>query len=161
MQLLRDITSDGFPTDYVIARVRARRASLTLESQAVLARKAPPSTSDEVIWDGLLAEYAWLYEQADTRMRVHLAPVLALFELKTLVLCLRNIDAGRKEEVDRLTSMPDGRRKSTVCCGTACLQSASSGRCARQATCTRRSPRLPRRRRRFSARWPVPTTRAV
>jgi len=102
MQLLRDITSDGFPTDYVIARVRARRASLTLESQAVLARKAPPSTSDEVIWDGLLAEYAWLYEQADTRMRVHLAPVLALFELKTLVLCLRNIDAGRKEEVDRL-----------------------------------------------------------
>ena len=102
MELLRDIASDGFPTDYVIARVRARRAALTREWRAALARKAAPSTSDEAIWDGLLGEYAWLYGQMDGRMRARLAPVFALFELKTLVLCLRNVDAGRKEEVDRL-----------------------------------------------------------
>ena len=97
MELLRDIASDGFPTDYVIARVRARRAALTREWRAELARKAAPSASDEAIWDGLLGEYAWLYGQMDGRMRARLAPVFALFELKTLVLCLRNVDAGRKE----------------------------------------------------------------
>ncbi|KPJ80315.1 MAG: hypothetical protein AMJ58_09005 [Gammaproteobacteria bacterium SG8_30] len=102
MELLRDIAKDGFPTDYLIARVRARRAAVTREWRAALARKAPPSTSDEAIWDGLLEEYAWLYGQMDARMRARLAPVLALFELKTLVLCLRNIDAGRREEVARL-----------------------------------------------------------
>jgi len=102
MELLRDIASDGFPTDYVVARVRARRADLTREARAALARTAPPATSDEAIWDGLLGEYTWLYGQMDQRMRARLAPVLALFELKTLVLCLRNIEARRSEEVERL-----------------------------------------------------------
>ena len=102
MELLRDIAGDGFPTDYVVARVRARRAALTRDWRAAAARKAPPAASDEAIWDGLLGEYAWLYAQLDERMRARLAPAFALFELKTLVLCLRNIDAGRREEVARL-----------------------------------------------------------
>ena len=102
MELLRDIPSDGYPTDYVVARVRARRTALTPDWRAAGARRPSLAASDEALWDRLLQEFEWLYLQLDRRMRARLAPVLALFELKTIVLCLRNAAAGRHDEVERL-----------------------------------------------------------
>jgi hypothetical protein len=102
MELLRDIAGDGYPTDYVVARVRARRTALTYDWRAAGARRPMPAVSDEAIWDGLLREFEWLYLQVDRPMRARLAPVFALFELKTIVLCLRNASAGRPDEIERL-----------------------------------------------------------
>ncbi len=102
MELLRDIPGDGYPTDYVVARVRARRTALTHDWRAAGARRASLAASDEAIWDGLLQEFEWLYLQMDRPMRARLAPVFALFELKTIVLCLRNASAGRPDEIERL-----------------------------------------------------------
>jgi len=102
MELLRDIHSDGYPTDYLVARVRSRRAELLgRRSRAAAPRQAEP-TSDESIWNDLLAEFDWLRTQMNPGLRRCLAPVFTLFAIKTLVLCLRNKAAERHGAVGRL-----------------------------------------------------------
>jgi len=101
-ELLRDIASDGYPTDYLLARVRARRAVLTAEWSAIRARGLPPGVTDDVIWERFLREPGWLRSQANRRLRASVDPMLGLFELKTVVLCLRNKAVQRNAEIARL-----------------------------------------------------------
>jgi vacuolar-type H+-ATPase subunit C/Vma6 len=68
----------------------------------MLAAGAAPATSDEAIWGAMLREFDWLHRQMDRKLRARFAPVFALFELKTIVLCLRNKAIERTAEVDRL-----------------------------------------------------------
>lgn len=68
----------------------------------MLARAPAPVTSDEAIWGAMLREFDWLQSQMDRTLRSLFAPVFALFELKTIVLCLRNKAIRRTAEVDRL-----------------------------------------------------------
>jgi hypothetical protein len=96
------VPADGFPADYVVARVSGRRARLVTDWRQFLAAGRPSPASDEEVWAALLGEYGWLYRQMNSRLRRDLAPVLALFELKTIVLCLRNRAAQRIAEIDRL-----------------------------------------------------------
>ena len=102
MELLRDSAGDGFPADYLLARVRGRRARLISDWPALIGRAGPPEVTDESIWGALLAEMEWLHGQMNGRLRRCLGPVLALFELKTIVLCVRNKAAERAGEVERL-----------------------------------------------------------
>jgi len=98
MELLRDIADDGYPTDYLVARIRGRRAALIGGQRPQLAQAA----SDEAVWGALLAEFDWLRRQMNRRLRQLFAPVFTLFGLKTLVLSLRNKVAGRHATVERL-----------------------------------------------------------
>lgn len=68
----------GYPTDYVIARVRGRQG------------RPLSGTSDEEIWRALTSELAWLHGQVDPSLAARLSPLFALFELKTIVLAVRN-----------------------------------------------------------------------
>jgi hypothetical protein len=102
MEPLREPALQGYPTDYLLARVRGRRAALMAQWQAVRARGRPAETSDEAVWEALLREYRWLREQMNPRLRQGLDPVFVLFELKTLVLCLRCVAARRRAEAERL-----------------------------------------------------------
>jgi vacuolar-type H+-ATPase subunit C/Vma6 len=102
VQLLRDPGGSGFPADYVVARIRGRRARLLTDWHGAVLREPTYASQDESIWSALLDECAWLYGQLDPELRGHVAPLLALFELKTIVLCLRNRAAQRLEEVERL-----------------------------------------------------------
>jgi len=68
----------------------------------VRAHGLTPDTSDERIWEALLNELEWLYGQMDRTLRECLASVFVLLELKTIVLCLRNKEAGRVTEIDTL-----------------------------------------------------------
>jgi len=69
---------------------------------AVRARGLPPGASDERIWHALLTELGWLYGQMDRALRSRVGPVFVLFELKTIVLCVRNRAAHRTIEIDGL-----------------------------------------------------------
>lgn len=101
-ELLRDIASDGYPTDYLLARVRARRAALTADWGAIRARGLPADVTDDVIWERFLRELGWLRSQVSRRLRASVDPLFGLFELKTVVLCLRNKAVQRNAEIERL-----------------------------------------------------------
>ena len=58
--------------------------------------------SDERIWENFLAELQWLHTQMNRELRDTFAPLFALFEMKTIVLCLRNKAIGRPAEIERL-----------------------------------------------------------
>jgi hypothetical protein len=69
--------------------------------------------SDEQIWAAFLSELAWLRGQMNPQLRERLAPLFVLFELKTVVLCVRGSLAARSGEVERLlahSQLGDGPR---------------------------------------------------
>jgi vacuolar-type H+-ATPase subunit C/Vma6 len=101
-KLLRDIASDGYPTDYLLARIRARRAALTAEWSMIRARGLSAGITDDIIWERFLRELGWLRNQMNRRLRASVDPVLGLFELKTVVLSLRNKAVQRNAEIARL-----------------------------------------------------------
>jgi len=102
MDLLREIATDGFPTDYLAARVHGRRAELLAQRARGRPLQQLQARSDEAIWDALLAEFDWLRRQMNPRLRQDFAPMFTLFVIKTLVLCLRNKAAERQATVERL-----------------------------------------------------------
>ncbi|MGB5105019.1 MAG: V-type ATPase subunit [Steroidobacteraceae bacterium] len=70
--------------------------------RAVLEGSPARGASDEGIWGALLGEFEWLYRQMNRALRERFAPVFVLFELKTIVLCVRNKAARRSAEIERL-----------------------------------------------------------
>lgn len=100
--LIRTEESDGFPTDYVIARIKGRGTTLVSDWRRFLERDTPPETTDERIWEALLRELEWLHAQMNRHLRETFAPLFALFEIKTIVLCMRNRALGRTGEIARL-----------------------------------------------------------
>lgn len=99
-RLLRDDAGAGYPAGYVLARLRGRRAALAGVPLAAIAPGA--GGADEQIWGGFLDELEWLYRQMDPGMREANAPLFGLFEMKTIVLCLRNASLDRPEAQRRL-----------------------------------------------------------
>ena len=98
--LLRDDAGAGYPAGYVLARLRGRRAALAGVPQAAAAPGVVDA--DEQIWGGFLDELEWLFRQMDARLRDANAPLFGLFEMKTIVLCLRNASLDRPEAQLRL-----------------------------------------------------------
>ena len=98
--LLRDDVGAGYPPGYVLARLRGRRGALSGVPQASVT--AGVGDADEKIWRGFLEELEWLFRQMDARLREANAPLFGLFEMKTIVLCLRNASLDRTEAQRRL-----------------------------------------------------------
>ena len=96
--LLRDDAGGGYPPAYVLARLHGRRAAFVLPQPGA----AADAGSDERIWRAFLDELTWLYRQMDARLRDANAPLFGLFEMKTIVLCLRNAALDRVESQRRL-----------------------------------------------------------
>jgi vacuolar-type H+-ATPase subunit C/Vma6 len=97
--LLRRIDCSGYPIDYLVARVRARRGSLIAGRQHLLTAAAGG------IWKSLLREYAWVYSQMDNAARDIFVPFFTCFELRTLFLCLRNRAVKNSAKVRELLSV--------------------------------------------------------
>jgi hypothetical protein len=96
--LLRDDAGSGYPPGYLLARLHGRRAALAVPH----AGAAASAGSDDEIWRGFLDELGWLFRQMDARLRDANAPLFALFEMKTIVLCLRNAALERVQSQRRL-----------------------------------------------------------
>lgn len=101
--LLRRIDDSGYPADYLVTRLGVRKAGLIADWRPFLAQRDPlaavPAGSflggsadrtKEGIWKSLLQEYSWVYSQMDNAGRDIFVPYFVWFELRTLILCLRN-----------------------------------------------------------------------
>ena len=102
MSVLREIANDGYPADYLAARVHGRRATLRRTEHGIRATQLVDAASDAAIWDALITEFDWLRRQMHPGLRATFAPVFTLFGIKTLVLALRDKAAERQASVERL-----------------------------------------------------------
>lgn len=94
MKLLHEMKFEGFPCDYLYARIRCRRAALDLSGHGSWGESGDPHTT-------LRSEYAWIYAQMDRRLRCLLLSVFEYFELRTLVIALRYMAAGDRSAMDK------------------------------------------------------------
>lgn len=104
MELLRDVGGTGYPLEYVLARIKARRSYLVDKWGAALASAEPFAAvfvpgSDEAVWTSLQRELVWVYAQMEQRTRVILAPLFLYLELRTIIICLRLRSAGEEGDV--------------------------------------------------------------
>lgn len=99
---MRQDATDGFPTDYLLARIRGRSTALISDWHHLIAAGLAPDASDERIWEAFLAELEWLHAQMNRGLRDQFAPLFALFEIKTIVLVLRNKAIRRTAQIERL-----------------------------------------------------------
>jgi len=82
--LLCQPMGEGYPTDYLLARVRGRRAAM-----AAMTRRVPESVTDAEVRENLRKEFHWVYCQMDLGMRDTFAPLFLWFELRSVIVSLR------------------------------------------------------------------------
>jgi hypothetical protein len=80
LDLLVTVRQEGYPTDYLLARLRARTESF--------AGRCPSGRGEEA-WLELQKEYGWIFRQMNIGLRTELAPVFFYFELRNLFAALR------------------------------------------------------------------------
>ena len=115
-ELLATPEDRGYPVEYLLSRLRGRRATLVRDWKAlvheasprdVLASIRPRGALDrtpEGIWRGLLMEYSWIYGQMNGGLRKVFGPFFLYTELRTLFICLRHIKDRKAEGTGELLS---------------------------------------------------------
>ncbi len=81
MELLEYKEDRFYPTDYLLSRLRSRRAGF----RYLISHKSP-----ERAWAHLLSEYRWVYFQMNSHVRNLYSPVFLYNEIRTIILCLRH-----------------------------------------------------------------------
>lgn len=117
MNLLRSDLPEGYPTDYVVSRIRGRRGGLTRDWLSLIETGLAPGFSEELLWSGLLKELFWVYRRMNDRLRAIFAPVFLSFEMRTLLLCLRNKavrDMGKVAELLNHSLLCDEMRRALL-----------------------------------------------
>lgn len=97
---------EGYPTDYLLARLRHRRGKLA-------SARSPAGAIDEALGHPLRQdaavpplqargamrqEFRWVYLQMNRELRNTFAPLFLWFELRSIVIFLRHLRAGEKEQ---------------------------------------------------------------
>ncbi|UCD35877.1 MAG: hypothetical protein JSU90_03325, partial [Nitrospiraceae bacterium] len=114
MNLIHTPEHSGYPTEYLIARIRGRGVSLVREWDTFLQSTGPLESllpghyrelvakfAQEGVWKRMLREYQWVYLQMNRAMRKVFYPFFLFNETKTMVLCLRHAtrqDSGADRE---------------------------------------------------------------
>ncbi|HEX9080190.1 MAG TPA: V-type ATPase subunit [Desulfuromonadaceae bacterium] len=105
MALMREMPAGG-PDDWIVARIRARRALLVDNWDELLLARIPPESLPPAPWRSgsvtgpfggrrtLQREYAWVFRRMDKPQRRLLLPPFWLAELRTLAICLRRRIGG-------------------------------------------------------------------
>lgn len=114
--LLEPVMDMGLPLEYILSRVRARRAALISDWEPLLSdpsslegvrfrHRGLPQVSVEAFWTYLVKEYRWMYSQMNARLRSMFSLFFVYTELRTIFIRLRHIKAGRSEAAEGLLSI--------------------------------------------------------
>ncbi len=108
MALLKQPVYEGYPTEYLLARIRGRRARLisgrhppgvepSVSSASPAWRAVPGELTEAETREKLRTECRWLYRQMNDGLRETFAPLFLWFELRTILLCVRFCRGGVRE----------------------------------------------------------------
>jgi len=111
MKLLKPAEDRGYPAEYLISRIRGKRAGLISDWTPLVFGGAPfeyPDSSRQRgfvterspggVWRDLMKEYRWVYLRMNSELREIFRPFFLYLELRTIFICLRNIKGGKTEE---------------------------------------------------------------
>ncbi|TSK09018.1 MAG: hypothetical protein FPO08_06900 [Geobacter sp.] len=93
---------EGFPTDYLLARLKSRRPRLDVSQHPGIRERALPRETQSppgLPHGGVREEYRWVYRQMDPGLRKRFAPYFLWFELRSILIALRHLRYGEKELV--------------------------------------------------------------
>jgi vacuolar-type H+-ATPase subunit C/Vma6 len=123
MDLLQHPEDRGYPVEYLLSRIRGRGAGLIKDWDPLIYHLAPvgrvPSEfaasvhtdrSPEAVWKKLAREYRWVYTRMDEQYRGIFLPFFFYAELRTLIICLRQVKekkTGRADELLRASLLAD------------------------------------------------------
>jgi ATP synthase (C/AC39) subunit len=93
MALLSRPAFAGYPDEYLLARLRGRRAKQASERHSPT---AAAGMTDAEAWDAMRSEFRWVYRQMNGGLRETFAPLFLWFELRTITLCLRFRRGGER-----------------------------------------------------------------
>jgi hypothetical protein len=115
MELLIAGEGPGYPTEYLLSRIRGRRPRLIRDWKTLIAEADPleflssgtnrgivRERTPEGLWRGLMTEYGWVYRQMNERLRSLFGPFFFYSELRTLFICLRYIETGKADKTGNL-----------------------------------------------------------
>lgn len=112
--LFESVRDMGLPLEYILSRIRARRAALISDWEPLLSGtyffegpppgQRSPHASGEAAWEYLVNEYRWIYSQMNAGLRSLFELFFLYTELRTIFIRLRQIKAGRSEAAEWLLS---------------------------------------------------------
>ena len=116
MQLLQEIEDRGYPTEYLLSRIRGRRVSLISDWEpfllgAVARESLPPyysdfaDTSPQAEWRHLLKEFRWVYFQMNRKLWQIFSPFVLYAELRTIFFFLRYRAVNEQAKWEQLFSV--------------------------------------------------------
>jgi len=117
MQLLQEIEDRGYPTEYLLSRIKGRRVSLISDWEPLLLgaataasiplhhRDFAPDTSSQGEWRHLLREFRWVYFQMNKRLGQIFSPFFLYAELRTLFFFLRYRTTNEQTKWEQLLSV--------------------------------------------------------
>jgi len=115
MELLLDPADRGYPTEYLLSRIRGRRAGLLKDWKTLLfdaapldallssrARSGVVEVSPDAVWRRLMKEYRWVYGQMNERLRELFSLFFLYAELRTINICLRQMKDRKSARLEEL-----------------------------------------------------------
>ncbi|MDI6744192.1 MAG: V-type ATPase subunit [Thermodesulfovibrionales bacterium] len=132
MEFLKKVKEVDYPADYLLTRLRIRRASL---AKVVATRPHPGGLAEESnrdvigqgidsialrsegdIWESVLREYQWVYDRMNKRLHEIFWPFFLYAELRTIIICLRYKKADEKNKIKNvlLLSLLSEEIKNTI-----------------------------------------------
>jgi vacuolar-type H+-ATPase subunit C/Vma6 len=108
MELLLRVEDRGYPADYLLSRIRGKRAGLISDWTALMFGGSPfeyiasssyrgflTEGSPEGLWRDLMKEYRRVYLSMNRALLQIFRPFFLYRELRTIFICLRHIKAGK------------------------------------------------------------------
>ncbi len=108
MGLLQRVENREYPADYLLSRIRGKRAGLIADWTALIFGGAPfeylatslfrgfvTDRSPEGLWRDLMKEYRWVYLRMNRKFLEIFRPFFLYCELRTIFICLRHIKGGK------------------------------------------------------------------
>ena len=115
MDLLEHLEDRGYPTDYLLSRIKGRRGLLIRDWRQLVYDATPLESlsssryrglasmkSPDAVWRFLVQEYRWVYVQMNGTLRRIFYPFFLYTELRTIFICLRHTKEKSAWRTDEL-----------------------------------------------------------